>query len=193
MVYPLANGEAVRGILVELIVEFGDIGIEHLIGAQEDGDVVNPLEIAKFRTDTIIVDIQIALPLIAFSSMSSQCFYKHYYLVKDVLKKDVQDITQRAKKTMSHSLYQNWFYILEATYQHKGKLLLMIKAGMEIDILNNLNGLTKEGDGEELMLAWSGIIYDEIIAWAKKGFEKTPEELAKKLTSITESIARNPN
>ena len=126
--------------------------------------------------------------LVNKAGVSRAVFYKHYYLVKDVLKKDVKDITNQVQKRMSDSLYNNWLHILTVTYERRDKLLLLLKADMGMEILTCFNDLLNGHSNKELFLAWNGIVFNVIVDWAKGGFEKTPEQLAETLTNITKPL-----
>lgn len=131
--------------------------------------------------------------LVKKAGVSRSVFYKHYYLVKDVLKKDVEDITKQVRQNMSASLYENWLHILNVTLERRDKLILtVVKADMGMDILRCFNSLIKPGDNQERFLAWNGIIFNEILYWAKQGFVQPPEQLAAKLTDLTESLYTKP-
>lgn len=123
--------------------------------------------------------------LVKKAGVSRAVFYKHYYLVTDVLKKTVKDASYFLRDSLTGSLYDRWLHILNYTYEKREELLLIIKADMALDIIRSFNNLMREEQEEERYLAWNGIIFNEILYWAKQGFKKSPESLAKTLTELT--------
>ncbi len=114
-------------------------------------------------------------------------FYRNFYLVTDVLKDDIRDIADDVRKVSSMDVGANWQIILNTVYQHREKIPLLLKAGMGMEILKQINRST-DYVSEELKLrltAWNGVIFNCILWWADRGFADDPEELAKRLTEIT--------
>lgn len=129
--------------------------------------------------------------LVKKAGVSRAVFYKHYYLVKDVLKKDIEGLSRQVRQSISPSLYENWLRILKLSYEKRDKLLIILKADLGIDILRSFNSVITPNDIKERFLAWNGIVFNEILHWAKRGFDQSPEELARILTTFTQPVFRN--
>lgn len=128
--------------------------------------------------------------LIKVAGISRGAFYKHYYLITDVLTDDIQTITGDVQKAMGADIGMNWDIILQTVYRHKKKIPLLLKAGMGMEILNNINR-TLDNISEEYKLktlAWNGIIFNAILYWANRGFEDPIEVLAAQLTELTQAL-----
>ena len=81
----------------------------------------------------------------------------------------------------------NWEIILKTVYQHKKKIPLLLKAGMGMDILDQINsGIEAVPDQFKLRIAvWSGIIFNAVGIWAVSGFKRPLEQMPAELTEIT--------
>ena len=81
----------------------------------------------------------------------------------------------------------NWEIILRAVYQHKKKIPLLLKAGMGMEILDQINsGIEAVPDQFKLRIAvWNGIIFNAVGIWAVSGFKRPLEQMAAELTEIT--------
>ena len=82
------------------------------------------------------------------------------------------------------------FIILQTVYRHKQKIPLLLKAGMGMEILNNINrSLDNVSEEYKLKtLAWNGIIFNAILYWANRGFEDPVDVLAAQLTELTQAL-----
>ena len=128
--------------------------------------------------------------LIKVAGISRGAFYRHYYLITDVLTDDIQTITTDVQQAMGTDIGKNWDIILKTVYRHKKKIPLLLKAGMGMEILNNINrSLDNVSERYKLKtLAWNGIIFNAILYWANRGFEDTIEALAFQLTELTKTL-----
>jgi ACT domain-containing protein len=128
--------------------------------------------------------------LIKVAGISRGAFYRHYYLITDVLTDDIQTITTDVQKAMGADIGMNWDIILQTVYRHKKKIPLLLKAGMGMEILNNINrSLDNVSEEYKLKtLAWNGIIFNAILYWANRGFENPIDVLAAQLTELTKSL-----
>ena len=128
--------------------------------------------------------------LIKVAGISRGAFYRHYYLITDVLTDDIQTITTDVQKAMGADIGMNWDIILQTVYRHKKKIPLLLKAGMGMEILNNINRSLDNVSEEYRLktLAWNGIIFNAILYWANRGFEDPIEEFAAQLTELTKTL-----
>ena len=120
-------------------------------------------------------------------------FYKNFYLVTDVLEDDIKHVAEDVRIAMGVDIGTNWEIILQAAYRYKDKIPLILKAGMGMHILEEINRSTEIFD-EKLRLriiAWNGIIFNCILDWAERGFAETPHELAIELTKFTLTMFDN--
>lgn len=125
--------------------------------------------------------------LIKVAGISRGAFYKHYYLITDVLADDIQTITGDVRQAMGMDIGMNWEIILQTVYRHKKKILLLLKAGMGMEILNQINR-SMDAISEEhklRILAWNGIIFNAVLYWANRDFKDPLETLASQLTDLT--------
>ena len=121
------------------------------------------------------------------AGVSRGVFYKHYYLITDVLKDDIKTVASDVRKTIGPDISINWEIILNAVYQHKRKIPLLLKAGMGMEILDEINrSIDAVPDQYKLRIAaWNGIIFNVVGIWAVSGFKRPIKEMADKLTEIT--------
>ena len=128
--------------------------------------------------------------LIKVAGISRGAFYRHYYLITDVLTDDIQTITTDVQKAMGADIGMNWDIILQTVYRHKKKIPLLLKAGMGMEILNNINrSLDNVSEEYKLKtLAWNGIIFNAILYWANRYFKDPIEVLAAQLTELTQAL-----
>lgn len=114
-------------------------------------------------------------------------FYRNFYLVTDVLKDDIRVIADDVREASGMDVGENWQIILDTVYRHKEKIPLLLKAGMGMEILRQINR-SMEGVSEDFrlrLLAWNGVIFNSVLWWADQGFADDPETLANRLTQIT--------
>ena len=121
------------------------------------------------------------------AGVSRGAFYKHFYLVTDVLKDDIQTVADDVRGTIGPDISVNWNIILHAVYQHKEKIPLLLKAGMGMEILDQINrSIDSVPDQYKLRIAaWNGIIFNAVGIWAVAGFKRPIDQLATELTQIT--------
>ena len=102
--------------------------------------IVNSLREAMYelleRKD--ISEIKV-VDLIRRAGVSRGGFYKNFYLVTDVLKDDIKAVSDDVGNAMGGDIGSNWKLILEAVFNHRDKIRLLIKAGMGMQILGQLN------------------------------------------------------
>ena len=128
--------------------------------------------------------------LIKVAGISRGAFYRHYYLITDVLTDDIQTITTDVQKAMGADIGMNWDIILQTVYRHKKKIPLLLKAGMGMEILNNINRSLDNVSEEYRLktLAWNGIIFNAVLYWANRDFKDPIEVLAAQLTELTQAL-----
>ena len=117
-------------------------------------------------------------------------FYRNFYLVTDVLKDDIRVIADDVREASGSDIGKNWQIILNTVYRHREKIPLLLKAGMGMEILRQINR-SADYVSEEFKLrlaAWNGVIFNCILWWANRDFADDPEELAERLTEITHPL-----
>ena len=103
--------------------------------------------------------------LIRKAGVSRGGFYKNYYLVTDVLKDDIKEVSDDVKKAIGpyieNNVVSNWEIILTAVYSYRERIPLLIKAGMGMQILEQMNaGIESKDEQAQLrIIAWKGIIF----------------------------------
>ena len=107
--------------------------------------------------------------LVKAAGVSRGGFYRNFYLVTDVLKDDICDIADDVRRVSSADVSANWQIILNTVYQHREKIPLLLKAGMGMEILRQIN---------RSIILW----------WAERNFADDPEALSRQLTEITEPL-----
>lgn len=128
--------------------------------------------------------------LVKAAGVSRGGFYRNFYLVTDVLKDDIRVIADDVRRVSGADVGANWQIILNTVYQHREKIPLLLKAGMGMEILRQINR-SIDGVSEEFklrLIAWNGVIFNCILWWADRDFADAPEELGKQLTEITEPL-----
>ena len=159
--------------------------------AQSHQIIVDSLRAALYQMlETRDVSEIKVVDLIRVAGISRGAFYRHYYLITDVLTDDIQTITTDVQKAMGADIGMNWDIILQTVYRHKKKIPLLLKAGMGMEILNNINrSLDNVSEEYKLKtLAWNGIIFNAILYWANRGFEDPGDVLAAQLTELTQAL-----
>lgn len=168
-----------------------DKRMENLRKANEESHrvIVESLREALYRLleTKDIRDIKV-VDLIRLAGVSRGAFYKSYYLVTDVLENDIRTITEDVSAAMGTDIALNWHVILRTVYHHREKIPLLLKAGMGMEMLGQINRGIDTIHGEEQALrvmAWNGIIFNCIQYWAARGFADDPDELADSMAAIT--------
>ena len=128
--------------------------------------------------------------LVKAAGVSRGGFYRNFYLVTDVLKDDIRVIADDVRRVSGTDVSANWQIILKTVYQHREKIPLLLKAGMGMEILRQINR-SIDGVNEEYrlrLIAWNGVIFNCILWWAERNFADNPETLSRQLTEITEPL-----
>ena len=128
--------------------------------------------------------------LIRRAGVSRGAYYKHFYLVTDVLKDDIKAVSDDVDKAIGTTNASNWELILGTVYRHRKKIPLLIKAGMGMQILEQMNeGITSASEQGRLRHAmWNGIIFNCILYWNGEGYKTPVEELAERMTEMTQAL-----
>ncbi len=117
-------------------------------------------------------------------------FYRNFYLVTDVLKDDIRVIADDVREASGMDIGENWQIILNTVYRHREKIPLLLKAGMGMEILKQINR-SIDGVDEKYklrLMAWNGVIFNCILWWADRDFADDPEDLVGQLTEITRPL-----
>ena len=128
--------------------------------------------------------------LVKAAGVSRGGFYRNFYLVTDVLKDDIRVIADDVRRVSGTDVSANWQIILKTVYQHREKIPLLLKAGMGMEILRQINR-SIDGVNEEYrlrLIAWNGVIFNCILWWAERNFADDPESLSRQITEITEPL-----
>lgn len=132
--------------------------------------------------------------LIRKAGVSRGGFYKNFYLVTDVLKDDIKEVSDDVKKAIGSyieiNVVSNWEIILTAVYSYRERIPLLIKAGLGMQILEQMNaGIESEDEPARLrIIAWNGIIFNCILHWNNEGYKTPIKELAMRMTGITQVL-----
>lgn len=108
----------------------------------------------------------------------------------DVLKDDIKEVSDDVGKAIGRNIGSNWETILKKVYHHRKKIPLLIKAGMGMQILEQMNAGI-ESSNEQLkmqIMVWNGIIFNCILYWNQEGYNTPIKELTKQMTEITEAL-----
>lgn len=167
--------------------------IENLQRSNEESHrlIVDSLRQALYTMlKTRDIDSIKVVDLVKAAGVSRGGFYRNFYLVTDVLKDDICDIADDVRRVSSADVSANWQIILNTVYQHREKIPLLLKAGMGMEILRQINR-SIDGVNEEYrlrLIAWNGVIFNCILWWAERNFADDPEALSRQLTEITEPL-----
>ena len=128
--------------------------------------------------------------LIRKAGVSRDGFYKNYYLVTDVLKDDIKEVLDAIGPYIENNVVSNWEIILTAVYSYRERIPLLIKAGMGMQILEQMNaGIESKDERAQLrIIAWNGIIFNCILHWNNEGYKTPIKELAMRMTGITQVL-----
>ena len=166
------------------------IKLENLRKANEESHrlIVESLREALYKMLEMkdISEIKV-IDLCHAAGVSRGAFYKHFYLITDVLKDDIKTVADDVRRTIGPDISVNWDIILHAVYQHKEKIPLLLKAGMGMEILDQINrSIDAVPDQYKLRIAaWNGIIFNAVGIWAVAGFKRPIDQLAAELTQTT--------
>lgn len=167
--------------------------IENLQRSNEESHrlIVDSLRQALYTMlKTRDIDSIKVVDLVKAAGVSRGGFYRNFYLVTDVFKDDICDIADDVRRVSSADVSANWQIILNTVYQHREKIPLLLKAGMGMEILRQINR-SIDGVNEEYrlrLIAWNGVIFNCILWWAERNFADDPEALSRQLTEITEPL-----
>ncbi len=128
--------------------------------------------------------------LVKAAGVSRGGFYRNFYLVTDVLKDDIRAVADDVRRVSGTDVGTNWQIILNTVYQHREKIPLLLKAGMGMEILRQINR-SADYVNEEFklrLMAWNGVIFNCVLWWADRDFADAPEELAERLTENTRPL-----
>ena len=134
--------------------------------------------------------------MIRKAGVSRGGFYKNYYLVTDVLKDDIREVSDAVKmaigRNIENDIGSNWEIILTAVYGYRKRIPLLIKAGMGMQILEQINAGIEAADEQARLriIAWNGIIFNCILCWNNEGYKSSIKELAVKMTEITKPLQK---
>ena len=128
--------------------------------------------------------------LIKRAGVSRGGFYKNFYLVTDVLKDDIKAVSDEVEKAIGADIGSNWDTILQAVYNCREKISLLIKAGMGLQILEQMNASCAQTEEQFRMriMVWNGIIFNCLIFWNKDDYRTPIRELSLKMTEITQAL-----
>ena len=114
--------------------------------------------------------------LIRKAGVSRGGFYKNYYLVTDVLKDDIKEVSDDVKKAIGpyieNNVVSNWEIILTAVYSYRERIPLLIKAGMGMQILEQMKTDATKLSLEEIL--YGATLYEDN-AGAKAAYEKATQ------------------
>lgn len=128
--------------------------------------------------------------LIRRAGISRGGFYKNYYLVTDVLKDDIKAVSDDVGKAIGGDIASNWETVLNAVYSYREKIRLLIKAGMGMQILEQMNAGIESADERFKLrvMVWNGIIFNCILYWNQEEYKTPLNTLALQMTVITEAL-----
>ncbi len=166
------------------------IKLENLRKANEESHrlIVDSLQEALYNLlETKEISEIKVIELCNAAGVSRGAFYKHFYLITDVLKDDIRTVADDVRRTIGPDISINWEIILNAVYKHKRKIPLLLKAGMGMEILDQINrSIDAVPDPFKLRIAaWNGIIFNVVGIWAVAGFKRPIKQLADELTELT--------
>ena len=164
--------------------------LENLRKANEESHqlIVDSLREALYKLlETKEISEIKVIDLCRAAGVSRGVFYKYFYLITDVLKDDIQTVASDVRQTVGPDIAVNWEIILRTVYRHKKKIPLLLKAGMGMEILNEINrSIDMVPERFKLRIAaWNGIIFNAAGIWAVAGFRRPLEQMAAELTGIT--------
>lgn len=170
-----------------------EVRIQNLQKANEESHkvIVDSLRDAMYELLEIrdVSEIKV-VDLIRKAGVSRGGFYKNYYLVTDVLKDDIKEVSEAVDAATGGNNGLNWQIILKTVYCHRKKIPLIIKAGMGMQILEQMNSGIKSNDENYRMriVVWNGIIFNAILNWNNEGYKTPVMEYAMKMTEITQGL-----
>lgn len=167
--------------------------IQNLKKANEQSHqlIVNSLREAMYELlETKDISEIKVVDLIRKAGVSRGGFYKNFYLVTDILKDDIKAVSDDVGKAIGGNIGSNWEMILKTVYAHKKKIPLLLKAGMGMQILEQMNAGIQSADEQFRMriMVWNGIIFNCILFWNEDGYTTPIKELALKMTDITQAL-----
>jgi len=129
--------------------------------------------------------------LIKKAGVSRSCYYKYYYLPKDILIEDWVAIVNEIGANLGPDLVNNWRIIFSKVYEHKEKIPLLLKAGLGMEFLETMNRLLYSFEDVHYyyyMSIWNGAIFQSILSWERRGFKESVEEITEMMEKYTRPI-----
>lgn len=107
------------------------------------------------------------------SGVSRSAFYRNYKTKEDIIQELVSEFMVLFDAKSSMSLTSNWQLGFDYFLEHKEKLDLILRSGLEHLLLNETNKNLDYSKGEDFVQAMNnGLIYNVIIYWAKCGMRE---------------------
>lgn len=130
--------------------------------------------------------------IIERSGVSRSAFYRNYKTKEEILYDTLDELDRAAHKGMTQSLSGNWAGTFRTLRRHKGKMELILQAGLEHHLLDRMNADLNLRDGEDFVAAMNhGLIFNVLIYWARCGMQGTDEEAAQKVVAAYAQIIRD--
>lgn len=128
--------------------------------------------------------------LVSRAGVSRSAFYRNYNSLNDVIKDEIQYVSNQVHKELSSSLYTNWKLIFETVEKCKNELQIIIEAKMESSLLDEMNSWYKKYPKEqkELFLICNGIVFNMIMVWQKGEIKSSLDDFIADLTKLMQPL-----
>ncbi len=131
------------------------------------------------------------IDLIKKAGVSRSCFYKYYYLPKDILIEDWISIVKDIGAKLGADIIENWKIIFTKVYEYKEIISIFFEANLGMEFLNILNQALYEIKDVKLyyyISIWNGAIFQSILSWEKRGFKESVDEITELIVKYTKPI-----
>lgn len=123
------------------------------------------------------------------SGVSRSAFYRNYKSKEDILNDSVNEIKKILSNIPSDSLSENWEQTFHILRQYKNQLDLIIKAGLEYHLLDQINHNLNYESGQDFYCAmYNGIFFNTIIYWVKSGMPGNSHEAKEQVLNAYEKF-----
>ena len=130
--------------------------------------------------------------IIQKSGVSRSAFYRNYKTKEDIIQELVSEFVTLFEAKNTHSLTANWQLGFDYFLEHREKLNLILRSGLEHLLLNEANKNLDYSRGEDFVQAMNnGMIYNVIIYWAKCGMREDGQAAALRVARSYAQIYRS--
>lgn len=116
--------------------------------------------------------------LVEKAGVSRSAFYRNYGNIDDVLLDKIETVSDVIIRICTDDSRANWYAIFHVAEAHADEIKLIIQAGLDYRILEEMNNSLSLDNEYIIRSIWNGIVYNLIIQWILRKSPKSAEEMA---------------